>query len=674
MSLKFLRSACAFFCVPFLLTLAPAQTPPADPPLTPAAKGYLEFELGKFAELQAENKGGSAYIQQALEHFTAAMAANPDSPYVACQMADLLSRIGRNTDAITLVRSVIKDHSDNLDAHQTLGEIYLRELSREHQPIAPALAAEAIAEYKTLQQLEPANPDPTVILGKLYGAEGQPGLAEQQFRSALAIAPTNMDALASLVQSLAGEGRLDQAQQEIASLPPDARSGMVYATLGDAFRGQHRYDQAAKAYGQAVAAQPGDPDLQRALAQALMDGGDYAKALTAFQELETLSPDDGQAALRTGQIQMQLGQFDAAAKSLATASRLLPATDGKQDMEVAYAHALLDESQGRYQPAVDELKALIDRKSTPGTQAIFLDHLASLEIRTADYTGAEATIAQLQALGAAHADRARALSIELYGDQRDYPRALAAARAALAGQPDSPSLDVTYANLLASSGDARGAVAWLQPKIHGDAPHAADDASLYLAISQIQENARQYSLAQEAAAHADALASTPEEHARAQSRMGAIASAQHDYAAAEASFKKALVLAPNDADTLNSMAYLLAQQGTRLPEALAYIQRALARDAGNGAYLDTLGWVYFKLNRIPEAESALQRASLLNRHDPLVLDHLAQAYDRDGKLRQAEASWRQALDDLKHNPGADAQRTAEIEKQLDAVRTRLAHQ
>ncbi len=672
MSLTSLRSACAFFCVPLLMTLAPAQTP--DPPLTPAAKGYLEFELGKFAELQAETKGGSAYIQQALDHYTAAMAANPDSPYVASQMADLLSRIGRNSDAITLVKSALNDHPDSLDAHRTLGEIYLRDLSRQHQPIPPALAANAIAEYKTLQQLEPQNPTPMVVLGKLYGAEGQPVLAEQQFRSALAIAPTNIDALASLVQSLAGEGRLDQAQAEIAALPPVAHSGMVYATLGDAFRGQHRYDDAAKAYRQAIDAQPGDPDIQRALAQALMDGGDYAQALAAYQELETLAPDDGQAALRAGQMQMQLGQFAAAEKSLAAASRLLPATDGKEDIEVAYAHALLDESQGHDQPAVSELKALIGRKSTPGTQAIFLDHLASLELRTADYTSAAATLAQLQALGADHAARARALSIELYSDQRDYPRALAAARDALAGQPDSPSLDVTYANLLAASGDAPGAVAWLQPKIKGDASHAASDLDLDLAISQIQENARQFALAQQAAARADALASSPLQHARAQSRMGAIASTQRDYAAAEASFKKALALAPDDADTLNAMAYLLAQQDTRLPEALGYVQRALARDAGNGAYLDTLGWVYFKLNRIPEAETALQRASLLNRHDPLVLDHLAQAYDRDGKLQQAEASWRQALDDLKHSPTADAQRTAEIEKQLDAVRTRLAHQ
>ncbi|HUX66948.1 MAG TPA: tetratricopeptide repeat protein [Terriglobales bacterium] len=649
-------------CVPLL-----AQAPPQPlTPLSPQARAYAEFELGKWAELQAENKGGPAYVQQALQHYTAAMAAAPQSAYIACQMADLLSRLGRAADATTLAQSVIKDHPASIEAHQTLGTIYLRQLSQARQPISGATMAAAVAEYKTLIQLDPTNPAHLVILGKLYGAQGQPALAEQQFRAALALAPTNIDAIASLIQSLAGQNQLAEAQKEVDALPPVARGAQVYATLGNAYSSQHLYPQAATAFRQAVAAQPDDPSLQGAWAHALMQGGDYPAALAAYQRLQQATPDDGQAALRVAQLQLQMGQFAAASASLSTARSLL----GPDNLEVGYAAALLDESQGHDQAALAALHSLVARKSAPATQSIFLVQLSQLQMRTGDDLAAHATLNQLRALGPAYQARAQALDIELYSDQRDFPRALQAARAALHAQPDSRSLRLTYANLLAASGQSQAAVAAVQPLLRA----TPADWDLYLALGQIQEQAQQFPQALAAAARARQLAPSPADRARAAALAGAIQAKQKDFAAAERSYQQALALDPGSPATLNAYGYMLAQQGIRLPQALGFIRQALARDANNGAYLDSLGWVYFKMNRLPEAVANLERAAKLESHDPAILDHLAQAYDRDGKLQQAASSWQQALANLKLNPTAetDAQRALEIQKKLDAVRTRIA--
>ena len=648
-----------------LLAQAPV-VPAKTPRLSPEAHAYAEFELGKWAELQAENKGGTAYVQQALQHYTAAMAAAPKSAYIACQMADLLSRLGRVAEATTLAQTVIKDQPSSIEAHETLGTIYLRELSRARQPIAGATMAAAVAEYQTLIRLDPGNANDVVILGKLYGAQGEPAEAEQKFRAALKLAPTNIDAIASLIQSLAGQNHLDEAQKEVDGLPSVARSAQVYATLGNAYTSQHRYAEAARAYRQAVAAQPDDPALQGELARALMDGGNYAAALSEYQRLQQATPDDGHAALRVAQLQLQMGQFAAADASLAQARGLL----GADDLEVGYAGALLEESQGHDQAALAALRGLVARKTSPATRSIFLVQLSQLQMRVGDYPAAQASLEQLRGLGAAYQGRAQSLEIELYSEQRDFAHAREVARAAIQAQPDSRPLRLTYANLLAASGQTAAAEAAVQPMMKG----TAADWDLYLALGQIQEAAQQWTQALASTARAGQLAATPADHARAVAQAGAIQAKQKDFAAAERSYQQALALDPGRAATLNAYGYMLAQQGVRLPEALGYIRRALARDANNGSYLDSLGWVYFKMNRLPEAVANLQRAATLERHDPAILDHLAQAYDRDGKLQQAASSWQQALADLRLNPAAetDAQRALEIQKKLDAVRTRIA--
>lgn len=643
-----------------------AQTPPAQPDLQ---KSYTEYALGKWAETQAETKGGGQYIEAALQHYTAAMAADPQSAFLASEMADLLSRLGRTADAISLIQTAIQHHPDSIAAHTTLGEIYLRQLSRAPQPLTDAnthgALSAAIAEYKTLIQLDPKQAQNVVMLGKLYGASGQSALAEEQFRAALRVAPTNMDALASLVQSLAGQDKLDQAGQEIASLPPVARSAQVYATLGDAYLGAHRYGDAAQAFQQAVEARPDDADLQKALGSALMDGHQYPEALKVYQSLRQQLPDDGAVALRLGQLQMQMAQWDGARASLQSARTLL----GPDDVESAYATALLDQSTGHDQAALQGLQALAARKNRPASQSIFLSQLARLEMHMGKYDDAQASLQQLQGLGPEYRSRALNLEMELYAEQRRYPEALAAAKAALADQPDARALHITYANLLSASGDPAAARASLQPLMKG----TAADWDLYLALGQIDLAANQYPQALADTRHADQLASDSAAHARALMQMGMIAARQKDFAGAEEQYRKALALAPHDAAALNALGYLLAEQGVRLPEALGYVQQALAQDAENGAYLDSLGWIYFKMNRLPDAVSSLERAVRLDRHDPNILDHLAQAYEGDGKLQQAASSWTQALEDLKLAPEG-SQRSLEIQKKLDAVKVRIARE
>jgi len=67
---------------------------------------------------------------------------------------------------------------------------------------------------------------------------------------------------------------------------------------------------------------------------------------------------------------------------------------------------------------------------------------------------------------------------------------------------------------------------------------------------------------------------------------------------------------------LNYYGYMLADRGIRLDEARDLIQRALDQEPYNGAFLDSLGWAYYKQNKLDQAELTLRKAVERESHDP----------------------------------------------------------
>jgi tetratricopeptide (TPR) repeat protein len=73
------------------------------------------------------------------------------------------------------------------------------------------------------------------------------------------------------------------------------------------------------------------------------------------------------------------------------------------------------------------------------------------------------------------------------------------------------------------------------------------------------------------------------------------------------------------------------------------IERAAAQRPRNGFITDSLGWVYFILQRYDEAVEPLERAVALEPVDPVINDHLGDAYWMVGRAREAEFQWNRAL-------------------------------
>ena len=109
-------------------------------------------------------------------------------------------------------------------------------------------------------------------------------------------------------------------------------------------------------------------------------------------------------------------------------------------------------------------------------------------------------------------------------------------------------------------------------------------------------------------------------------------------------YEAALQEHPEAAILLNNYSYSLAERGIRLEEALQMAQKAVSLEPNNGAYLDTIGWIYYKLGNLEQAASYLTRAVELRADSPVVIEHLGDVYFKMGKRDQALQYWRRALE------------------------------
>jgi tetratricopeptide (TPR) repeat protein len=135
--------------------------------------------------------------------------------------------------------------------------------------------------------------------------------------------------------------------------------------------------------------------------------------------------------------------------------------------------------------------------------------------------------------------------------------------------------------------------------------------------------------------------------------------AAHENAKAEDQIRRVLQDYPNDATAHNNLGYMLADQGKSLPEAENLVRRALELDRrqrqkeprvgpeeeqDTAAFVDSLGWVLFRLGRFQDALHELQRAtSLQDGNDPVIWDHLGDVFLRLDQVAKAKESWSRAV-------------------------------
>jgi tetratricopeptide (TPR) repeat protein len=669
---------------------AAAQTSPSAPDANPPeakpaprkvdkAAAYYHYTLAHMYEEMVTAYGRSDLAVKATEEYRLAIEADPSSEFLTSSLAELYVKTGRIADAVKEAQEIIKRDPKNLEAHKLLGRIYLRSLG--DMPGGNGsdnILKLAIDQYEQIVKLDPDSVDDHLLLGRLYRLNNDMQKAEGELKTAIKLDPSSEEAVTTLAMLYTDEGDTAHALKVLSSIPDSARSAKLYSALGAAYEQRKDYKDAIDAYKHAIVLDRDNLDAIRGLAENYLNDGQLEQALEQYKVIADSNPEDAQTYVRMAEIYRREGKYDLALENLKRADTLVPDT-----MDVPYSMAAVYQAQGRYDDAVKILQDLLKKteKSETGTsqsdrnnRAIFVERLGMIYREQENYTAAVETFRKMLPLGDENARSGYQEIIDTYREAKQWPQATAAAKEAVQKMPDDRDLRMVLDAQLSDMGQVDQAISDVRSLLKG----GPEDRDVYVRLGIIYTRAKRWSDADEALAKAEQLSTKAEDKANVHFLRGDLYQRQKLYDQAEGEFKKVLDATPptdpQSAATLNYLGYMNADRGVKLDESLNYIKQALTFEPNNPAYLDSLGWVYFKLGKYDLAEDNLNKAAVHMGSDPTVQEHLGDLYQKTGRLKLAAAHWDRAVQEWNKTVPAeqDSDAFAKVQQKLDAAKVRLA--
>lgn len=640
------------------------------------AAAYYHFALAHMYEEQVTTYGRSELANKAIEEYRAAIDADPTSAYLTSGLAELYAKTGRIRDAVIEAQDIIKKDPSNLEARRLLGRIYLRSLGdMQAGNGSDSVLKLAIDQYEQIVRLQPDSMDDHLLLGRLYRLNNDLQKAENEFKIAVKLQPDSEEAVTMLAYLYNELGDTARATAVLSSVPQDGRSAKLYSALGYTYEQQKQYKNAIEAYRHAIELDRDNLDAIRGLADNLLNDGQTDAALEQYKIIADANPEDAQTYIRIADIYRKQGKFDLALDNLKKAESMV-----QDSIEVPYNIASIYQAQGRYDEAAQIMKDLLKKTekadgnytgSAKSNRAVFLERLGTIYRDQGNYQAANETFRQLIALGGDEdMERGYQQVIDTWREAKEWQKATDVAKEAVQKMPNNRNLKMVLDAQLADMGDADAALKDVRSMLKGN----ADDREVYITLAQMNTRLRRFPDAEQALDKAEQLSTKQEDKEYVWFLRGSTYEREKRYPQAEEQFKKVLTSDPEHASALNYLGYMLADQNMKLEEALGYIKRAVDLDPANGAYLDSLGWAYFRLGKYDLAEENLLKASQKINTDPTVLDHLGDLYQRTGRLKLAAANWERALNEWNRTVSAevDSDSVASVQKKLDSAKIKLA--
>jgi tetratricopeptide (TPR) repeat protein len=578
--------------------------------------------------LRARGAVAEGRYREALDLYRRVIEGLPDDAVVRYEYAQLLRDLNVTDEAVKQAREAVRLDPSLPEAHRLLGALeftaaakdpskldraieQLREARRlssadaaTSATLARALLARgrAAEAARVLDEMPETRTQPSLmrLAADAKAKSGRPRDAEAMYRELLDADPTDREIAAALVDLYEEEDRTDDALallNDLEKKDPDNPAVAERITIDLARAG--RFDDAEKRARSLAAKRPENRDVRRLLAQVLFEKGEVAGGEKILRDLLSTDADDE-------------GTRRALVDALVRERRF---ADARAAIEA-----------GRKKGAPDG-----GAKAADAWPTVELGYIAFLEKNTSE---ARRILEPLALTGSGGDARATRILFGIARDTEDAARGLAWAQAASEADTASAEWTATVAEFRLRSGDkVRGGE--MLAKLA-----ASDDADRVLAAADAYARLKDYASAAHVAK--GALRLFPD-NSEALFRLGSCLERSGEVTEAETTFRKLLVLRPNDAPTMNYLGYMWADRGVHLEQARELLEKAVAREPRNGAYRDSLGWVNFRLGRLDAAEKNLREAYRTDPDDATIEDHLGDLAEKQGNLEKAAGHWERAL-------------------------------
>jgi tetratricopeptide (TPR) repeat protein len=446
--------------------------------------------------------------------------------------------------------------------------------------------------------------------------------------------------------------------------------------LGASYDQLKRTKDAIAAYQRALDIEPGDVRSMAALAQALLNDDQLDAAMKQYRQLADADPDDVGTLIHIGEIQRRQGKYEDALTTIRKAAKKEP-----DNLEAGYNEGLLLDVLGRYDEAVQVYQHMVDLTShangaytndEKNNRSIFLERLGAIDHEQNKTEDAIAAYQKMIDMGGDSALRGYQGQVDTYRDAKQFDKAVEIARKAVENNPNDNDLKLILASELADAGKVDEGITLAKGLLKNTS--SDDDRKIWLDLAQMDTRLHRWKDAEDALNKAAPMTTKKEDRLYLLFLRGALAERQKHFEPAEDLFRQALDLDPSNAMVNNYLGYMLADKGSKLPEAIKMIRKAVEQEPMNGAYLDSLGWAYFKMGQYELAEENLRQAVERDQTDPTVHEHLGDLYEKTGRIRLAAAQWQLSITEFSRSAAADVEPSdvAKLQHKLETARVKLA--
>lgn len=371
-----------------------------------------------------------------------------------------------------------------------------------------------------------------------------------------------------------------------------------------------------------------DPEALLAFSRLASHSKHYDEALAAIEQVLKVQANRENALVLKAEILQNMGEGDTAIAVLKTASNQQNASD-----LVRFSYAKTLGQNGKIDQSRAEFEQLY-AENAENEEVIFALGLLAMEEENGEL--AKSYFSKLVSLG----DRGKQASYFI-GLAEELNKNIEEALIWFASvPPDSQrfeSAQTRYINLLADNGDLEKARLHLK-LLRKEQPERAIQYYLFEAQFLMERGEKQAAFDM----YSDAINEKPGNvdllHGRAM-----VAEPMNRLDVLEQDLKEILAKDPNNHRALNALGYTLADRTNRYQEALILIQKAVDLSPNDPFYLDSLGWVYYRLDELEKAANYLQQAAVLL-PDAEMLAHLGEVLWQQGKHAEAKKIWQQAIE------------------------------
>jgi tetratricopeptide (TPR) repeat protein len=500
-------------------------------------------------------------------------------------MAAISLTRGDPEKARTYLESAIQKDPDSVYLHQKMA-LLLKEL-REY-PEALNYAQKAV-------DLDPSDAMSITLAGDLYALTGNDDLAVENYRKILDMEPENQRIRLLLTTILVRERQLQEALDHLDILiGQNPELVVAHYYRGRINLEMNRYGEAEKALGDALR-------LNESLEPALFDMATLYQmtdreedAARTYEKLVQIYPDNIPARERLVVLYMKLGlkeKSEDQVKEIQKHSK--PGAPERQALGLIYLR------QGKLDDSIAELELIV--KAWPGD------------------------------------DKSRYYLATAYEEKEDIKSALEHFREIPSASKYFVNAQIHIAHLLTIEEKFDEAIQVMENAISLGGP---DRIELYLMLASVYEAKEAYD---EAIAAIQKGLKSDDRNIDLIFRLGVLLDKKGAKDACIEQMQKILEINPNYAEALNYIGYTYAEQGMKLDEAKALIEKALEIKPDSGYIIDSLGWIYYKRGAYDKAIHHLEKAARLTPDDPTINEHLGDAYLKKENYEKALHYYMKAL-------------------------------